>query len=71
LGSAPASNPGVTSDANIKIQEYQDKMKTIFDRRAKEINFVPGDILLRWDSKREEPGKHGKLIAYGLDHIKL
>jgi hypothetical protein len=29
---------------NEKFQEYQDKMKAIFYRRAKQRNFVPGDF---------------------------
>jgi hypothetical protein len=44
---------------NEKFQEYQDKMKTIFYRRAKQRNFVPSDLVLRWDTKREDHGKHG------------
>jgi hypothetical protein len=49
-----------------KFQEYQDKMKAIFDRREKQRNFIPGDLVLRWDSRREDPGKHGK-----FDHLWL
>jgi hypothetical protein len=51
---------------NEKFQEYQDKMKSIFDRRAKQRNFIPGDLVLRWDSRREDHGKHGK-----FDHLWL
>ena len=35
-------------------------MKSLFDRRAKERDFKEGDLVLRWDSRREEKGKHGK-----------
>jgi hypothetical protein len=49
-----------------KFQEYQDKMKAIFDRREKQRNFIPGDLVLRWDSRREDPRKHGK-----FDHLWL
>jgi hypothetical protein len=45
---------------NEKFQEYQDRMKAIFDKKAKDINFLPGDLVLRWDARREDPGKHGK-----------
>ena len=39
---------------------YQAKMKSIFDRKAKEILFQAGDLVLRWDTRREDKGKHGK-----------
>ena len=39
---------------------YQEKMKSIFDRKAKEILFHVGDLVLRWDTGREDKGKHGK-----------
>jgi hypothetical protein len=35
-------------------------MKQLFDKRAKEQTFQPDDLVLKWDKKREEPGKHGK-----------
>jgi hypothetical protein len=41
-------------------------MKVIFDKRAKWRNCIPGDLLLRWYSRREDPGKHGK-----FDHLWL
>ena len=34
-------------------------MKSMFDRRAKERDFKEGDLVLRWDSRREGKGKHG------------
>jgi hypothetical protein len=39
-------------------------MKASFDRRAKDIYFLPGDLVLRWDARREETAKHGK-----FDHL--
>ena len=46
---------------------YQQKMKTIFDRKAKEIIFQKGDLVLRWDTRREDKGKHDKFdpLWYG------
>ena len=43
-----------------KAQLAQDKIKQIFDRRAKENDFQIGDKVLKWDSRREDKGKHGK-----------
>jgi len=42
-------------------------MNGIFDRKAKEIDFKAGDLVLRWDNRREDKGKHGKFdcLWYG------
>jgi hypothetical protein len=39
-----------------KLQKYQDNMKLLFDRKAKNINFLPGDLVLRWDARKEDSG---------------
>ena len=43
-----------------KPQFIQEKIKKIFDKRTKEDDFSIGDKVLKWDSRREEKGKHGK-----------
>ena len=43
-----------------KSQVLHDKIKNIFDKRVKEDDFFIGDQVLRWDSRREDKGKHGK-----------
>ena len=42
-------------------------MKTLFDRKTKDKEFLPGDLVLRWDSRKEDSVKHGKFnhIWYG------
>jgi hypothetical protein len=47
-----------------KMQKYQDDMKALFDLKAKDREFLPGDLVLRWDTRREEALKHGK-----FDHL--
>jgi hypothetical protein len=47
-----------------KLQKYQDNMKLLFDRKAKNINFLPRDLVLRWDARKEDSGKNSK-----FDHI--
>ena len=32
----------------------------LFNRRTKANNFQIGNVVLKWDSRREEKGKHGK-----------
>jgi len=39
-------------------------MKALFDHRAKDRDFLLGDLVLRWDARREETTKHGK-----FDHL--
>ena len=42
-----------------RLQIYQDKMKMLFDKKTKERNFAVGDLVMKWDKLREDPGKHG------------
>ena len=39
---------------------YMIKFKKKIDKRVKEDDFFIGDQVLRWDSWREDKGKHGK-----------
>ena len=39
---------------------FQDKVKKIFDRKAKPDDFQQGDLVLKWDARHEDKGKHGK-----------
>ena len=39
-------------------------MKKIFDRKAKPNDFYQGDLVLKWDARHEDKGKHGK-----FDHL--
>ena len=43
---------------------FQDKMKKIFDRKAKPDDFQQGDLVLKWDARDEDKSKHGK-----FDHL--
>ena len=38
----------------------QEGIKRQFDKRTKASDFKVGDKVLRWDSRREDKGKHGK-----------
>ena len=44
----------------LKSQVVQDKIKNTLDKKTKEDDFYIGDKVLKWDSRREEKGKHGK-----------
>ena len=43
-----------------KAQDYSRKIKEKFDRKVKENTFSCGDMVLRWDARKEQKGKHGK-----------
>jgi len=47
-----------------RLQKYQDDMKALFDHKAKDRDFLPEDLVLKWDARKEDSGKHGK-----FDHI--
>ena len=38
----------------------QERLKKAFDKRTKAEDFFIGDKVLRWDSRREDKGKHAK-----------
>jgi hypothetical protein len=43
-----------------KSQLHQDKMKGIFDRHTKEDDFKVTALVLKWDARNEDRGRHGK-----------
>eukprot|EP00253_Pinus_taeda_P016485 PITA_16485 len=43
-----------------RVQILQEKLKKAFDRRTKAEDFNMGNKVLKWDSRRENKGKHGK-----------
>jgi hypothetical protein len=52
------------AEVDDKLQKYQDNMKALFDKKAKDREFLPGDLVLKWDARKEDAGKHGK-----FDHL--
>jgi len=43
-----------------RAQMLQERLKKAFDKRTKAEDFLIGDKVLRWDSRREDKGKHAK-----------
>eukprot|EP00253_Pinus_taeda_P008782 PITA_08782 len=41
--------------------KLQEKIKKIYDRKAKADKFQLDDVVLKWDARNKENGKHGKL----------
>jgi transposase InsO family protein len=52
-------------------QLHQDKIKRDFDRHTKEDDFKVGDLVLRWDARNEDKGKHGKFDHLWLGPFKI
>ena len=43
-----------------KSEAHQQRIKGMFNKRAKENNFQVGDWFLKWDAVKQDKGKHGK-----------
>jgi hypothetical protein len=51
-------------EVNDKLQKYQDNMKSLFIKKDKDMEFLLGDLVLKWDARKEDARKHGK-----FDHL--
>eukprot|EP00253_Pinus_taeda_P009174 PITA_09174 len=49
-----------SEEVYIRSQVVQERIKKIFDKRTKAEDFYLSDKVLKWDSRREDKGKHGK-----------
>jgi hypothetical protein len=52
------------AEVDERFQKYQDNIKAMFDQKAKDREFLPGDLVLKWDARKEDSGKHRN-----FDHI--
>jgi hypothetical protein len=43
-----------------RLQKYQDNMKSLFDKKEKDTEFIVGDLVLKWDARKEDAGKYDK-----------
>ena len=39
-------------------------ISALFDKQSKDREFLPGYLVLKWEARKEDAGKHGK-----LDHL--
>eukprot|EP00253_Pinus_taeda_P036545 PITA_36545 len=51
--------------------KLQEKIKKIYDRKAKVDKFQVDDVVLKWDARNEEKGKHGKFENLWKGPIKI
>jgi transposase InsO family protein len=52
------------AEVDEKLQKYQDNMKALFDQKAKDREFLPSDLVLKWDARKEDSGKQWKIRPY-------
>ena len=48
---------------------YRKKIKERFDRKIRENTFSSGDMVLRWDARKEQKGNYGKFDNLCLGHF--
>ena len=56
---------------NQRLIKYQEKMKSIFDQHARDKKLQVGDLVLRWDIRRAEKGKHAKFDPLWFGPFKI
>ena len=51
--------------------KMQERIKKIYDQKAKANKFQMEDIVLKWDARNEDKGKHGKFENLGKGSFKI
>jgi hypothetical protein len=54
-----------------KIQDHQQKIKQVFDKKAKKERFQMGDLVLKWDAPKQDKGKHNKFEALWIGPFRI
>jgi hypothetical protein len=54
-----------------RIQDHQQKIKQVFDKKAKKEWFHIGDLVLKWDAPKQDKGKHNKFEALWIRPFKI
>jgi hypothetical protein len=54
-----------------KIRDHQQRIKQVFDKKAKKEEFQIGDLVLKWDAPKQDKGKHRKFEALWIGPFKV
>jgi hypothetical protein len=54
-----------------QMERNQEKIKNTFDHKDKERNFVEGDLVLLWDTRKDKPGMHKKFDSVWTGPYKI
>ena len=54
-----------------RIQDHQQRIMQVFDKKAKKEEFQIGDLVLKWDTPKQDKGKHRKFEALWIRPFKV
>jgi hypothetical protein len=54
-----------------RIQDHQQRIKQVFDKKAKKEEFRTRDQVLKWDAPKKDKGKHNKFNALWIGPFKI
>jgi hypothetical protein len=54
-----------------RIQDHQQRIKRVFDKKAKKEEFQIGDLVLKWDAPKQDKGKHDKFEALWIGPFRI
>jgi hypothetical protein len=57
--------------AMIRIQEHQQRIKQVFDKKANKEEFQIGNLVLNWDTPKQDKGKHDKFEALWIRPFRI
>jgi hypothetical protein len=55
----------------IRVQDHQQRIKQVFDKKSKKEEFQVGDLVMKWDAPKQDKGKHGKFEALWIGPFKI
>jgi hypothetical protein len=55
----------------IRIQDHQQRIKRVFDKKANKEEFQIGDLVLKWDAPKQDKGKHDKFEALWIGPFRI
>ena len=58
-------------EASLRNQKLQLQVKTLYDKRTARKKFEDGDLVLMWNARIEDKGKHGKFDPIWLGHYMI
>jgi hypothetical protein len=58
------------AEVDERLQKYQDNMKALFNRKAKDREFLPDDLVLKWDARKEDSKNMVNLIISSTNRSK-
>jgi hypothetical protein len=54
-----------------RIHDHQQKIKQVFDRKAKKEQFQVGNLVLKWDAPKQDKGKHNKFESLWIGPFRI